>query len=324
MKKLAVVALVGLGLAGACVGWAYSQGSRSALQARKGRLVDVEYGAVRRDRVATRHDLVLRSSTGLAVHARLSVPRAARGPHPALVIIGGIQTGRKVVTLPALDALARQAVIVSPDYPERWTKAPKGLQLLFGGPRVRPAAFDVVASLLLLLDFLESRPDVARDRIFLQGTSFGASAVTVAAGVDSRPAAVIAFYGGGRIGDTLAHVLAPSRGWGRAWLMGRGFEWAVTPLWPERYVAAISPRPYLMVNGADDGLVPHAHVLALYAAAAEPKELIWIPGDHVEANDAALIERLVEHIRSVLVTRGLLPGDDALDAPVASVPLTRP
>jgi hypothetical protein len=41
-------------------------------------------------------------------------------------------------------------------------------------PRVRMAAFDTLAAMLLALDYLTSRPDVDAQRIFLVGGSMGA------------------------------------------------------------------------------------------------------------------------------------------------------
>jgi len=74
-------------------------------------------------------------------------------------------------------------------------------------PRVRMAAFDTVAAPLLALDYLASRPDVDAQRIFLIGGSMGAEVVTVAGGVDPRAAAVVALYGGGRLGPLISHTL---------------------------------------------------------------------------------------------------------------------
>lgn len=44
---------------------------------------------------------------------------------------------------------------------------------------------------------------------------------------------------------------------------------------PEREVAAIAPRPLLIVHGTEDETIPVAQALRVYAAAREPKEL-WL------------------------------------------------
>jgi hypothetical protein len=71
---------------------------------------------------------------------------------------------------------------------------------------------------------------------------------------------------------------------------------------------AVPPRAAPMVNGARDSLVPREHVEALYAAAREPKELLWVEGEHVRTTEAELLARLSGIVTSWLTARGLLPA----------------
>jgi fermentation-respiration switch protein FrsA (DUF1100 family) len=66
---------------------------------------------------------------------------------------------------------------------------------------------------------------------------------------------------------------------------------------PVRWVWRISPRPFMMVNAEGDERLPRAAVDELYAAAREPKEMIWMSGIHVHG-DSATIHRLVEIVMS--------------------------
>ena len=67
-----------------------------------------------------------------------------------------------------------------------------------------------------------------------------------------------------------------------AWLMTRltglrlGFRAAQND--PVRFIGRISPRPVLIIHGAEDRQVPAEHARQLYAAAAEPKKLWIVPG----------------------------------------------
>jgi dienelactone hydrolase len=206
-------------------------------------------------------------------------------------------------------------VIVSPDYPLRLRHdAWRGVTALRTLTQVRPAALDTVSDVLLLIDYLARRPDVDPHRIFLIGGSLGAVVAAVAGGVDARPAAVVLLYGGGNLGSLIAHtlrhpaqdapvasVLAP--------LVGYALAWWLTPLAPERYAPAISPRTLIMINGADDSLVPRRYAVALHRAAREPKELIWVSGEHVEPSETALLERLSGLVTARLVAHGLLGVD---------------
>jgi fermentation-respiration switch protein FrsA (DUF1100 family) len=87
---------------------------------------------------------------------------------------------------------------------------------------------------------------------------------------------------------------------------GHALAWWIAPLEPVRYVGRIAPRPLLMVNGAEDSMIPRGNVLALYDAAGAPKELRWTVGEHVQPDEAALIERLSGVIVEWLGARGLL------------------
>ena len=301
-RRLAIALLVVVVAAGALVGVAIRQGSPASLVARKGHLAAVEVAPGGEDAISTMSQLTLRRSTGRDVSALVRVPRGP-GPHPAAVLLGGVNRGRRVAGVRGLDAIARHAVIVSPDYPLPARRGGwDGWRAITMPFKLRPAAFDTVADILLLLDYLDSRPDVAKTRLFLVGSSLGATAVAIAGGIDARPAAVVALYGGGKIGALVSHALthpdqpSPHPPW-RAWLLGHALALGVAPLAPERYVAGIAPRPFLMVNGADDSLVPRASVLALYEAAKAPKELIWVSSEHVQPDAAEDVRERPHHRR---------------------------
>lgn len=299
------------------LGWAYYQGSAGGLESRKGRLQQVSPAPIGADAVSDLFDVSLRSSSGSVVRAMLRVPRGGSPPYPGVVLVGGMELGRRVAALRGLDAIARYAIIVSPDYPIQVDpRSLEGFGLLSAGPRIRSGALDLVAQVGLQVDYLLSRRDVARDRIFLVGSSFGAPAVVIAGGVDSRPAAVIALYGGGDIGSLVSHVLRlGSRDAISPWqaaVAGRGLALLLLPLEPTRYAARISPRPMLMVNGASDSLIPRDNVNALYEAAGQPKDILWVRGEHVHPDETELIGAVSGWIAAWLAKRGLLPAEAAL------------
>jgi len=70
--------------------------------------------------------------------------------------------------------------------------------------------------------------------------------------------------------------------------------------------SAIAPRALIMLNGAEDSLVPRRYALTLYGAAREPKELVWVEGEHIQPSESALIERLSSLVTGRLVAHGLL------------------
>jgi fermentation-respiration switch protein FrsA (DUF1100 family) len=316
-RRWLLVVLLGLAvtLAGAAA-WAMHQGSATSLAARKGSLAGVRLTEDGGDAVSTFEELTLRSSTGQEVRAIIRVPRSDPPPYPAAVLVAGIGLGRKVAKVAGLDAIGRYAIVVSPDYPVKlYRRDWEGLNFLATTARLRGLAFDLVAQIGLQVDYLASRPDVKKDKIFLVGSSLGAPAVVIAGAIDKRPAAVIPLYGGGNIASLVTHTLQhgerdPFPAW-RAAILGRTLALFLTPLEPTRYAGRIAPRHFLMVNGADDSLIPRANVSALFDAARPPKDIIWIRSEHIEPDEKELIRIVAGRIAAWLATHGLLPPEAA-------------
>jgi hypothetical protein len=57
-----------------------------------------------------------------------------------------------------------------------------------------------------------------------------------------------------------------------------------------------------MINAEGDERLPREAVEALYAAAHAPKQLIWLPGPHVQVNRQYVVQALVD---TVLAHAGL-------------------
>lgn len=288
------------------------QGSPERLRSRAGRLARIDTTPLRSLGASSLEELTLHSSSGLDVHGLVRIPTTGRPPYAGAVVVGGIKRGSRVLTLAGLDDIARDAVLVSPDYPIQLRAGSwRGLTALRTLAGLRPAAFDSVCDVLLLTEYLSGRPDVDPRRIFLIGGSLGSAVVAIAGGVDARPAAVVLLYGGGDMAPLITHTLRhPAQdapvAHAIAPLVGHALAWWLTPLAPERYAPAIAPRTLIMINGADDSLVPRRYALTLYRAAQEPKELVWVAGEHVQPSESALVERLGGIVTARLVAHGLL------------------
>lgn len=81
---------------------------------------------------------------------------------------------------------------------------------------------------------------------------------------------------------------------------------------PERFVARVAPRPLLIVHGDSDDVVPYQHAERLFASAAEPKELIRIPGGgHQLRRDPRALAAVLDwadHLPTTLSVQGLTPS----------------
>lgn len=124
------------------------------------------------------------------------------------------------------------------------------------------------------LNYLRSRVDIDPGRLLVFGQSLGgANAIAVVGSGNRAGVKAIAVEGtffsySSVAGDRLFGVGA---------LMDDTYS-------PDRYVARLTPLPFLLLHGTDDRVVPYAHAERLLARANEPKRLIAVQGGgHTEA-----------------------------------------
>lgn len=155
-----------------------------------------------------------------------------------------------------------------------------GGELVTAGDREQA---DVAAA----LDFVCARPGVDRARIGLVGFSFGSSAAALQAARDPRVRALALESTWTSFED---ETRAKRGRWGplsslpALWALRReGIDLA--NLRPVDHLAELSPRPLLLIAGADDDDTPVPVMQRLFAAAREPKELWVVP--HARHGDVA-------------------------------------
>ncbi|WP_232802262.1 alpha/beta hydrolase [Alloalcanivorax mobilis] len=88
----------------------------------------------------------------------------------------------------------------------------------------------------------------------------------------------------------------------RSWLLWP-LRWAVLPtlpapaLDPAGNIAALAPRPLLLLHSHQDPVIPYAQGEALFAAAAEPKTFQALKGGHAQGTrDPAVQQRLLDFL----------------------------
>lgn len=129
-----------------------------------------------------------------------------------------------------------------------------------------------------------ARARMPAGRIGLIGYSMGASIAILVAATDPDVRAVVADSPFATMRDVVANAYIQRRVPTRPlldltdavtrWRYGYPFE-AVRPL---DAVAALAPRPFLLLHGTADTVIPVSHAHQLYAAAGEPKELVVYEG----------------------------------------------
>jgi pimeloyl-ACP methyl ester carboxylesterase len=271
-------------------------------QQRRGKLSHVAVEKIGGDSLSDRFLISLRSSSGLTATCGLLVPRTERQRSPAIILLGGKQTGRYAIDY-ALGA--RNTLIIAPEYPYEPPKAYTLPQFLADVPSIRGALLDMVPIVTLITDYLWQREDVDTTRLVLLGYSFGAPFVPTIFSVERRPAVAAMVYGGGDLYSLIQHNVQQYEGRVVSKFVAALGALLLRPLEPLRYVDRISPIPLIMINGEDDELVPRRNVLALYNNAREPKRLVWLPSKHVHPKNVQLTKLILETLRRELSRVGI-------------------
>lgn len=251
----------------------------------------------------------LRAHSGLTVDLRVLRPDGRTGPLPLMVLLGGHRTGRDAVRL--LGAPGR-FVVAALDYPYDGPERPRGLwSSLATVPAARRTLLDTPAAVLLAIEWLAAQPWVDAGRMEIVGVSFGVPFAAVAAAAEPRLRRTWLIQGGAGnrewIEANLGDRVPP--GWRRreasrlVWLLTHG-----PTLDAAHWTPQLSPRPVIIIGARQDRRVPPEIVNRLHALAGEPKELIWIEGDH--------IDRRAEAIGTLLaIVRARLGATDLAIAP---------
>ncbi|CAM2005659.1 alpha/beta hydrolase family protein [Acanthopleuribacter pedis] len=238
----------------------------------------------------------LASDSGLVVD--LAVRRPEHRPQqglPLVLLVGGYRTGKNAVHL-AADG--NGMVLAAIDYPLPGARTLKGFRAVAALPQIRGAIYDTPPALMLALDYLITLPEVDPARIELVGVSMGAPLVCVAGALDARFTRVWAVQGGGDPFALFYHLLerkipsAPPR-----YLAARIIERLLLTISPERWVAEISPRPFVLVTAADDERIPKSCADLVFDSAREPRKRIDLPGEHIQPEHGEMIDRLFQMLR---------------------------
>lgn len=235
------------------------------------------------------------SVNGEVVPTLLSIPRDAREPPPVVILLHGYG-GDKEDLIEAAGPLAERGyAAASIDAQYHGERKKEGMNMYSADSNMTIDAFvQTVADVRRLIDHLETRDDVDASRIGLVGASMGALLGTIVAGVEDRIDVPILVVGGGNMSILLAESQLSKVIEIRELLEeeGRTVEEVAAELEcidPINFVANISPRPLLMINGLKDDIVPVASNRALYARAGRPKRIVWYDTGHdVPVDPAAL------------------------------------
>jgi hypothetical protein len=176
-------------------------------------------------------------------------------------------------------------------------------EALWTVPSIRRALLDTPPAIQLALDWALAQPwadaTVGAEGI---GASLGVPFMTVAAAIDPRIQRLWAVHGAGDLRRLLAHNTRQLRGITRLKpvrsLVVRGASRYGAAEWltPERWIGRVAPRPVVMINASEDERIPREAVRILYDSARAPKELVWLPGQHVQRSRPEVVRALVDTV----------------------------
>ncbi len=240
----------------------------------------------------------LRAADGFVVRLGVVRDHDQAGPRPVVVVLGGHRTGRDAVRLVGEPG---GIAVVAVDYPYDGPDRIRGLwQGLRHAPGMRRALVDTPRALSQALDWILQQPWVDAARVELVGVSLGVPFAAVAGGNDTRFTRVWLIQGAA---DNAAWLEANlqrriNTGWlrrGTTWLLhrlahGASFDTAT-------WVARIAPRPVVIVGALDDQRLPREQITRLHEAAGEPRDLLWVPGRHINPRRPETVRPLLDLVR---------------------------
>jgi predicted esterase len=253
----------------------------------------------------TVYDVRLGNGDGLVVNGYLKVPDELERRCPALLILGGVRTGRR--TIEYLGG-TRGVILLALDYPYGGkTSRMSAWEFVRSVEPIRRAVVRTVPAAMLAVDYLLTRDDVDVDRIVLVGGSVGALFTPAVAATDTRIAAAAMLFGAAdlqalmRANVGLPGVIAGPVSWLGAVL--------TSPVEPLKYIGGISPRPVYMLNGTGDPRMPERCSRQLHDAAGEPKTVHWIDAGHVSIRQTEFHRQVSRDLADWMVSNGLVePG----------------
>jgi dienelactone hydrolase len=228
-----------------------------------------------------RVDFVYQSLPGVFVPALLALPRDEDGPFPCIVFLHGIGQNKDFLDEIATPYVKAGFAFASYDQYMRGERRLPSKNIVRQALGLRRRAALNVMDTRRLIDYLQTRDDIAMDRIYLIGASFGAITGCAAVAFEPRIQAGVMTYGGADLERLFSSEAAKEELGILQWPVMKFLSYLTAPAEPLKHVGRISPRPLLFQNGDQDRLIPLDAAKAFFDAAGGPKEMTLYHSDHV-------------------------------------------
>lgn len=259
------------------------------------RLSHIREDTVQIDATTAMIDFRLRGNNGQTVRGRLRIPRVGSPPYPLAYLTVGLETGKDVVGM----IEGHDSVIVAAiDYPFGRALDFSGLGGFLKLLEVYRDAAESIHSTLFCLQWLLRKPIVDTSNVSMIAVSFGVFTAVPVALIEQRFSRLVVIEAGGDMGLIIKTNSKKSGTFVPSWLAGWMGGLVLGRYDPVHYIDDFAPRPLLIVASAADEFFPRESTERLYAAAHEPKEIIWHERAHVmpyQQDRVRELTRLVAH-----------------------------
>ena len=224
---------------------------------------------------------------GDRVPGHLYLPLKIEGRRPAVLVQHGIgdRKSAEYITSSCRFFAELGVIALAIDAPNRGERRDKNRKIdLTNIPVVHDWFRQHCGDYSRAFDYLETRADVEKGQFGYMGFSWGAITGVTYVAHDPRVRCMASIVGGGNL---VGYLGLPGKG---------GAE---TSLDPAHHVAAIAPRPLLMVNGKRDIVILPMFARALHSAAGEGSKVIWHDTDHTFSgvDRAKILLSVCEYVR---------------------------
>ncbi|HEX8236803.1 MAG TPA: dienelactone hydrolase family protein [Abditibacteriaceae bacterium] len=237
--------------------------------------------------VASTRRLTMRGARGATVPVYILLPSiaSANSKVPGVVLLHGKDGRAEDMLIGAQFLATRGYASVIPEYVGHGTRRdPANPVQMFGGePQVlRDSIIESIQDVRRALDLLVAQPEVDATRIGLMGYSLGAIMGSITTAVEPRIDTAVLIVGGA---DWKTLLTQSQERDAAKWRAGGEFKESAIELLegidPKNFAGHIAPRPVLFINGTQDKIIPRAAAEALFEAAKEPKEQLWLEYGHM-------------------------------------------
>jgi uncharacterized protein len=225
------------------------------------------------------------------VTAIFSLPKKFKAPYPAVLLMHGSGGNKDVDYIMAVgQQLNRQGyatISIDSQYKGERVRPGKTGELEPDSYDMRDAWVQTVVDLRRAVDYLESRTDIDKTKIGYLGVSMGGMLGAVLGGVESRISCFFLAVPGGGIVSAVKHI-------DKYPLLKERFSVQITPevlkrvediaevIDPIYFVGGIQPRPFVIIVGNHDEIIPAEMSSALIEAAhATPEQVKRLDSGHI-------------------------------------------